>query len=97
MAQRPTAPPPDVHPEPPLPPLPPLWPPFRLRCREATGLILAAQDRPATVGERVRVRLHLLACGACSRFNQQLDLMNRAMGRWRRYTDSGDDTPPPGR
>jgi hypothetical protein len=47
----------------------------------------------------VRVRLHLLACGACTRFDQQLRLMNRAMGRWRRYgdEDAGTSCEPPRR
>jgi hypothetical protein len=78
----------------------PLWPPFRLRCREAAGLLLAAQDRAPRWGERVRLHLHLLACRACTRFDQQLRLMNRAMGRWRAYADAGEDggstrSPPP--
>ena len=61
--------------------------------------MLVAQDRPAAWGERVRVRLHLLACGACTRFDQQLRLMNRAMGRWRRYgdEDAGTSCEPPRR
>jgi hypothetical protein len=76
----------------------PLWPPFRLRCREAATLMLAAQDRPAALGERVRVRLHLCVCSACTRFSQQLGLMQQALGRWRSDVERDDDppAPPPG-
>jgi hypothetical protein len=75
----------------------PLWPPFRLRCREAATLMLAAQDRPALWRERLRVRLHLLVCDACTHFDQQLRLMNDAMGRWHAYADRGEGPDPPPR
>ncbi|MFN5049817.1 zf-HC2 domain-containing protein [Roseateles sp.] len=56
-------------------------------CREAAALVLQAEDRPLSWHERLALRLHMLACRACPRFAQQVQLMRRASERWRRYSD----------
>ena len=43
-----------------------------LDCRNASQLISKSLDRQLTWRERFAVRLHLLLCKYCSRFNQQL-------------------------
>jgi hypothetical protein len=70
--------------------LPPLWPAWRLHCRQAAGLLLQDQDQPLRWPTRLRLRLHLAACQACTRFAGQLSLMQGALGGWRRYRDAGD-------
>ena len=54
-----------------------------LSCKEATRLLSQAQDRRLTYGERIKLRLHLFACIACSRFARQLVVMREALARFR--------------
>ena len=54
-----------------------------LSCKEVTRLLSQAQDRPLTLGERVKLGLHLLACTACTRFSRQLAFMRTALSRYR--------------
>jgi len=54
-----------------------------LSCKEATRLLSQAQDRPLTYSERVKLRLHLAACVACTRFSRQLAFMREAVSRYR--------------
>ncbi|MFT3816981.1 MAG: zf-HC2 domain-containing protein [Rubrivivax sp.] len=65
---------------------------LRSTCKEATRLLLEAEERRLGLAERIGVRLHLLACEACPRFERQLRLMRRAYAQWRRYAD-GDEPP----
>lgn len=48
-------------------------------CREVHRLVSEGMDRELTMVERTRMRLHLMICKACTRFNGQMDLMRRAM------------------
>lgn len=59
-----------------------------LNCREATRLMLAGEDRRLRWRERVGVRLHLLVCKACARFERQARLMRRALDRWKADPDA---------
>ena len=54
-----------------------------LSCKEASRLLSQAQDRPLTLRDRVKLRLHLLACTACTRFERQLAFMRTALSRYR--------------
>jgi hypothetical protein len=54
-----------------------------LSCKEATRLLSQAQDRRLSYGERIRLRLHLIACVACSRFSRQLAVLREAISRFR--------------
>jgi hypothetical protein len=48
-------------------------------CREVHRLVSEGMDRELTLVERTRMRLHLLVCEACTRFNGQMDFLRRAM------------------
>jgi hypothetical protein len=48
-------------------------------CREVHRLVSEGMDRELSLVERTRMRLHLLVCGACTRFNGQMDLIRRAV------------------
>lgn len=48
-------------------------------CREVHRLVSEGMDRHLSPNERVRMRLHLMVCGACTRFNGQMALLRRAM------------------
>jgi hypothetical protein len=59
-------------------------------CKEVHRLVSEGMDRELTLVERTRMRLHLIVCEACTRFNGQMDLLRRAM----RATPPGDDGTP---
>jgi len=52
-------------------------------CKEATRLISRELDGPLPLGRRVRLRLHLLWCDACRRFERQAAYLRIAMRRYR--------------
>jgi hypothetical protein len=63
---------------------------WMIHCREATRLVLLAEETPLRWTDRLRLRAHLAVCKACPRFVRQVALMRSAMGHWRAYRD-GDD------
>lgn len=56
---------------------------LRRTCKEAAALMVAREDRPLPVLERVALRLHLAACRACPKFERQLLTMRSALAQWR--------------
>lgn len=62
-----------------------------LNCKEAAALMVAREDRSLPLTERVTLRMHLLICKACPRFERQLLTMRNAMKQWRGYVDGGGD------
>lgn len=52
-------------------------------CREVTALLIAQEDRPLHIHERLGLRLHLPLCQACQRMQHQVLLMRQAMRQWR--------------
>ena len=54
-----------------------------MACKEATRLLSRLQDERLSLAERCKLRLHLLACEACTRFEHQLELVREAMRRYR--------------
>ncbi len=65
-----------------------------LNCREATRIVLQGEDRALAWHERLRLRLHLRMCTACTRFVGQVRLMRGAMDRWKAYAEEDDAAPP---
>jgi hypothetical protein len=62
----------------------------KLSCREATQLVSQGLDRRLGFGERVALRLHLVFCDGCTRFNRQMDFLRRAIRGLPRPDDSED-------
>jgi hypothetical protein len=48
-------------------------------CREVHRLVSQGMDRELSLVERTRMRLHLMVCTPCTRFNAQMALLRRAM------------------
>ena len=66
--------------------------PLTLTCKQAAALLIAREDRRIAMSDTVALRLHLMACKACPRFERQLLSMRNAMRQWRAYTeDDGQD------
>lgn len=53
-------------------------------CKQVTRLLSQLEERQPTTLERIRLRWHLAACDACSRFRDQLDCLREAMRRYGR-------------
>lgn len=68
--------------------------PFMPTCKQVAALLIANEDRAIALSDRVRTRLHLMACKTCPNFERQLLTMRNAMQQWRNY--SAEDPPAPG-
>ncbi|MES2361457.1 MAG: zf-HC2 domain-containing protein [Pseudomonadota bacterium] len=65
---------------------------LRRSCREVAALLIAREDRQLGLPDRIALRLHLLACQACPKFENQVLTLRAAMGRWRNYADKDGDS-----
>ena len=63
--------------------------PLRRTCKEAAALVIAKEDRHLKLSDAVALRLHMLACKACPKFENQVLTMRAAMSKWRE--GSGDE------
>lgn len=52
---------------------------LRLSCKEASRLISEGMDRRLSVPERIRLRLHVGICDACTKFSSQVAFLRRAL------------------
>jgi len=52
---------------------------MKLTCRDASRLISQGLDRHLGIGERLKLRVHLAICDACSNFKKQVDFLRRAV------------------
>ena len=50
-------------------------------CKEAHRLVIEGQDRQLSLMERIALRVHLMMCGACRRFEAQMDFLRQALRR----------------
>jgi hypothetical protein len=71
---------------------------WMIACKQAVALMVAREDRELVLRERAALRVHLLICTACTRFDGQLMTMRQAMAGWRHYRENElkneSDTPP---
>lgn len=63
---------------------------LRISCKESARRITGRLDRKLPWYELFVLRMHLMACKACPKFQRQVELMHVAMGRWRAYADRGE-------
>ena len=52
-----------------------------ITCKQASQIISQGLDRKLGLGERLRLRLHLLICIGCRRTRVQLAFLHKALGR----------------
>ena len=69
---------------------------LRRTCRQAAALLIAREDRALSLPDRVALKLHLMACEACPKFENQVLTMRAAMGRWRQYSGEAPRVAPSG-
>ena len=63
-----------------------------MNCKEASRLISEGLDRDLDLGQRAKLRLHLLICTACTRVKAQFAFLHRAAPHYPGPED--DDSPP---
>lgn len=71
---------------------------LRRTCREAAALLIAREDRVLSLPDHVALKLHLMACQACPRFERQVLTLRAAMDKWRHYSEASEAAmaaPPP--
>ena len=61
---------------------------LRLKCKEATALMLAREDRPLPLWQLLALRAHIAACRACPVVERQLQTMHTAFQKWRMDVNS---------
>jgi hypothetical protein len=66
---------------------------LRRTCRQAAALVIAREDRALSLPDSVALKLHLLACKTCPKFENQVLTMRAALGRWRNYAGDPDGAP----
>lgn len=59
-----------------------------LTCKQASQLISQSLDRPLSLGNRIRLRFHLVICDACMHFKKQMHVLQKALQRLRQQTES---------
>lgn len=59
-----------------------------LNCKKATKLLLEAEDRSLTPGERVQLEFHMVRCLCCRNFRGQMSFLQKAL---KRYGEAGPD------
>ncbi|MDR7307368.1 zf-HC2 domain-containing protein [Rhodoferax saidenbachensis] len=64
--------------------------PLRRTCREAAALMVGREDRALGLADRLALRLHLMACGACPKFERQMLAMRNGLRQWRNYAENDD-------
>jgi hypothetical protein len=67
---------------------------FGLNCKETSRLLSQAQDQRLPVLERLRLRLHLGVCDACTQFARQLEFLRTAMHAYPGPDMTGPEAPP---
>ena len=54
-----------------------------ISCKDASHLISQMQDGPLSWFARWKLRLHLAACDACTKFDRHLRFLREAMQKYR--------------
>ncbi len=51
----------------------------RINCQHASRLLSQREDEPLPFGQRLRLRLHLMVCDACTNVSRQFAALRLAM------------------
>lgn len=72
--------------------------PLMRTCREVATILIAREDRALSPPDRLALRIHMVICDACPRFEKQMLTMRNGLRQWRNYTvqeNSGKPLSPP--
>lgn len=68
--------------------------PLNRTCREVAAILVAREDRALGLADRVALRLHMVICDACPRFERQMLTMRNSLQRWRNYAGEQAENEP---
>ncbi|MEO8739694.1 MAG: zf-HC2 domain-containing protein [Casimicrobiaceae bacterium] len=54
-----------------------------ISCKDVSRLISQMQDADLPFGQRLRVRVHLLFCNACTQYDRQMRFLRQVMRDYR--------------
>lgn len=60
-------------------------PMIRLSCQQASRLLSQEQDERLPFSKRLRLRLHLMYCDACTNVSRQFVALRLALQHWREH------------
>ena len=64
--------------------------PLMRNCKEVTALVIAREDRHLPMRERATLRVHMLICPACPRFERQILTLRNATRQWRNHIENDE-------
>jgi hypothetical protein len=64
--------------------------PFNRTCREVAALLVAREDRHLGLADRLALRMHMVICDTCPRFERQMLTMRNGLQQWRKYTSTDE-------
>jgi hypothetical protein len=64
--------------------------PLMRSCREVAAMLVAREDRALSRADRIAIRIHLMICDTCPRFEKQMLTMRNGLRQWRNYTGPED-------
>jgi hypothetical protein len=64
--------------------------PLMRNCKEVTALVIAREDRHLPMRERATLRVHMLICQACPRFERQILTLRNATRQWRNHIENDE-------
>lgn len=64
-----------------------------LSCKQAAQLVSESLDRPLSLRQRLALKVHLLMCRFCSRYQRQTLFIRKAMRRLARQEEDSTSAP----
>lgn len=64
--------------------------PLMRTCREVAAMLVAREDRDLGAADRLALRMHMVICEACPKFERQIMTLRNSMQQWRNYTVNED-------
>lgn len=61
------------------------------KCKDVARMISDGMDRPLTLGERLRLRVHLAICKGCSNFERQMKALRDMARRFGEQSEERKD------
>lgn len=61
-----------------------------LTCQQASELVSQSLDHPLNLKNRFKLKLHLMICSACHRFNRQMGQLHHAIFSMVKTTESDE-------
>ena len=64
--------------------------PLQRTCKQVAALVVAREDRELDLADRLAVRMHMMICDACPRFERQMLTVRSGLRAWRNDNEPDD-------